>query len=63
MKLKCHICGKYNGSCNQYPTLDGKGLTICPACLAWSNAPIAKWIRQAQKNNRLVKAGKGGNRA
>lgn len=62
MKLKCHICGEYNGSCNQYPTLDGKGLTICPACLAWSNDPIATLVRQAQKNKRLVKLAKEENK-
>lgn len=59
MKLKCHICGKYNGSCNQYPTLDGRGLTICPACLAWSNDPIAKAARQAHNEGRLIKPEKG----
>ena len=59
MKLKCHVCGQYNGSCNQYITRFGKAITICPTCLAWSNDPIAKAARQAHKEGQLIKPEKG----
>ena len=59
MKLRCDICGTENSSCNQYVTRIGKGITICPACLAWSNDPIAKAARQAHNEGRLIKPEKG----
>lgn len=59
MKLKCHVCGQYNGSCNQYITRLEQAITICPTCLAWSNDETAKLARQAYKEGRLVKPEKG----
>lgn len=59
MKRRCNICNHDNGSCNQYITRDGRGITICPQCLAWSNDPRAVMARLAHKEGRLVKPEKG----
>lgn len=55
MKRKCQVCGKENGSCNQYITKTGQGITICPSCLTWSMDATSKLARQAHKAGCLVK--------
>lgn len=55
MKRKCNVCGQYNGSCNQYITRYGEGITICPSCLTWSNDQLAIKARLAHKQGRIVK--------
>lgn len=58
MKLTCQICGKENGSCNQYITKTGQGITICPSCLMWGMDETSKLARQAH-NDGLIKPNKG----
>ena len=59
MKRQCHVCGRKNGSCNCYILKNGQEVTICPSCLAFSNAETARIARQAHKEGLLVKgAGK-----
>ena len=55
MKRRCNICSHENGSCNQYITRDGRGITICPSCLVWSKDPRAVMARLAHGEGRLVK--------
>ena len=55
MKRKCQVCGKENGSCNQYITKTGQGITICPSCLIWGMDATSKLARQAHKDGLLVK--------
>lgn len=59
MKLKCEVCGERNGSCNQYITREGRGITICPSCLMFGNDAIAKMARQAHKEGLLIKPERG----
>lgn len=55
MKRKCQVCGKENGSCNQYITKTGQGITIFPSCLVWGMDATSKLARQAHKDGLLVK--------
>lgn len=55
MKLRCQVCGKENGSCNQYITKTGRGITICPSCLMWGMDATSKLARQAHNDGLLVK--------
>lgn len=54
-KAKCDICGKENGSCNQYELRQGQTIIICPSCLVWGMDETSKMVRQAHKEGRLVK--------
>ena len=59
MKLTCQVCGKESGSCNQYITKTGRGITICPSCLMWGMDATSKLARQAHKEGGLIKPNKG----
>lgn len=54
-KAKCDICGKENGSCNQYELRQGQTIIICPSCLVWGTGLKATLARQAHKEGRLLK--------
>lgn len=55
MRRKCNLCGQRSGSCNRYILKNGREITICPSCLAFSNDETAKIARQAHKEGLLVK--------
>lgn len=51
----CDICGKHNGSCNEYQRDDGGILTICPSCLFYGEDPLSRMARDLHKAGKLLK--------
>lgn len=51
----CDICGKHNGSCNEYQRDDGGILTICPSCLFFGEDPLSRMARDLHKAGKLLK--------
>lgn len=53
MKLKCDLCGDYNGSCNRYRGALGD-ITICPSCLVFGSGKVVEAARTLHKNGDLI---------
>lgn len=51
----CDICGKHNGSCNEYQRDDGGIITICPSCLFFGEDPLSRMARNLHKAGKLLK--------
>lgn len=51
----CDICGKHNGSCNEYQRDDGRILTICPSCLFYGSDPLSRLARDLHNAGKQVK--------
>lgn len=66
MKLKCDVCGGYNGSCNRYRGALGD-IKICPSCLVFGSGKVVEAARTLHKTGNLIqdegtKCGKYGKR-
>lgn len=53
MKLKCDVCGDYNGSCNRYRGALGD-ITICPSCLVFGSGKVVEAARTLHKTRDLI---------
>lgn len=53
MKLKCDVCGDYNGSCNRYRGTLGD-ITICPSCLVFGSGKVVEAARTLHKTGDLI---------
>ena len=53
MKLKCDVCGGYNGSCNRYRG-DLGDITICPSCLVFGSGKVVEAARTLHKTGNLI---------
>ena len=54
----CDVCGKHNGSCNEYQRADGEAITICPSCLMWGMDSVSKMARDLHKAGKKAKEAK-----
>lgn len=55
MKLKCDVCGGYNGSCNRYRGVFGD-ITICPSCLVLGSGKVVEAAELSQAALKLIRA-------
>ena len=51
----CDVCGKHNGSCNEYQRADGGVITICPSCLFWGEDNVSRMARDLHKAGKQIK--------
>lgn len=59
----CDVCGKHNGSCNEYQRADGGIITICPSCLFWGEDNVSRMARDLHKAGKKVEEANSNERA